>query len=256
MCSGNSMGNNISVIGIYCARSNSSVKVPAWLFMNVWDIYRAGGTGEDCIVIWPELISKSASQDIIGSTVNTSFSSFGEYIVSEAVRHNGELLIAMDNRPKEELCICVNTGCVQLVDNCNESLIGAHELRELVLAAGGLDNVVCDGKQYWMPVPEYITYCADCMMKFFLGSSVFINSIKSWEWVDSKENTLFWDVKTDAEQEWIKSRGGIIIEILLNNQSVCGYSKINPHPDLVLDLRAGVRDATPYIECIQKIYNK
>lgn len=85
---------------------------------------------------------------------------------------------------------------------------------EIMMLSTGLKSKPF-GENEYMRVDEYIMYFAYYMVQGMLGPDVWLNDLRSSDrsMGERMEPTIFMDVKTLSELEYIKERGGILVKV-------------------------------------------
>lgn len=177
----------------------------------------------------------------LSSPNDIEYHSIGEMIRQSAISMSGELQKIYEvNNHRFGGYINIKT-----LDVCSEfatgniSIYNADQIAQKVKEnPNGLDDV--PEQECWMKSDDFYIYYAHYMMKTYFGSNVWVNMRKSWDWMeDHRTIHIYWDVKTDCELKYVRSKSNnIIIELRMIDGSgedvSSGYRRLeNKYSDFI-----------------------
>ena len=179
----------------------------AWLLANAIEHKISDATPEEWDKEYRRLVKAVIDDpDVVESTRHCTIDSFGGYIlgfIKIFVPTLGPFDIE-DKQLQEQYAINPKTFEVLPVEEVEqEELVGAIIWDRL--------------KEGWVTVKDFIIYFADTVMKGHFGDNIWLNVAKftTETTMADGEYQIFWDVKTDAEYDFINSNG---VMVILNNK--------------------------------------
>lgn len=228
------------IIGI-CGRRGSGRKTAAWLLAQTMEEKRKGTPWEKYKVLfesWVKLVIIDPAE--ASSTDHVVLDSFGEHILDQ-VKQFCPALIGYDLHDDVVLnSYYINPTTFQVVNAVNTwDICTAAEFADYV----GLNDHVPDDQ--CMTLGEFIIYFAHYTMKKAFGPNVWLNiATATADAMGSPDTRIYWDVKTQAELDYISGNKGTIIE-LRNADREHDTDKMYRDikyldPDLILDTTLGL----------------
>lgn len=215
------------LIGIYSPNETKRVAEVAWLLANVWDFMERGGSLEEVRGRWSSWVGRLGNLDVVGGVGGVCLEDFGSHL-----KGNAEALVG---RELED--IFVNIKTLDVRKDCFE-VSSPRDIRSRI-EVEGIEKVPED--EAWLSARDFIIFYAQVLRKYF-GEDVFINSVRAWEHKliqGGDTRRIYYDVKTDAEQDFIKSYGGVLLELRLVGGKLADFSQVKPNPDVILEFEMG-----------------
>lgn len=202
------------IIGIY-GRTGSGRKTAAWLLAQTIEEKRKGTPYEKFKVLfesWVKLVIIDPAE--ASSTDHVVLDSFGEHILDQ-LKQFCPALIDYDLHNETDLKgFYINPATFEVVPGDSEVL--AYDDTDICTAREYAD---CIGRAeeptgLYMSLDEFILYFAHHTMKRSFGPNVWLNiAIATADAMGSPDIRIYWDVKTQAELDYISKNKGIIIEL-------------------------------------------
>lgn len=234
------------IIGI-CGRRGSGRVTAAWLLAQTMEEKRKGTPYEKFKVLfesWVKLVILDPAEAT--STDHVILDSFGEHIIDQ-LKQFCPALIGYDLHDETDLKgFYINPATFEIEPRGSE-----------VFAYDDVD--ICTAKEYveaislsnrfptglYMSLDEFIIYFAHYTMKKAFGPNVWLNIASATaEAMGSPDSRIYWDVKTQAELEYISKNGGTIIELRnadREHDTDKMYRDIHYlDPDIILDTTLGL----------------
>lgn len=111
----------------------------------------------------------------------------------------------------------------------------------------------------WMTIREFIMYFASGVMKRFFGPNIWLNiATATADSMGSPDTRIYWDVKTQAELDYINDNRGTIIELRntsRENKRIESYRDIKYlDPDIIIDTTDGLETcARIFFEAVENL---
>lgn len=203
---------------------------------------------------------KSNEQIATHSTTHVTLDTFSGsiYDLIKIINANLTEIDMSDRKEREEYVVNVGEMEVKNVEE-QQPNITANEIIRLLNECP--ENVRLN--DCWLLLDEYIMYIACYVFKRYFGKNFWMQHLLSYETLNSdpmfdNEYRIYIDVKTDEELNYIRQRGGVIVEIKNPNRYVVGgYMSLHSfQPDYLFepdgDLTA---NADRVLELTKSIYN-
>lgn len=246
------------IIGI-CARKGAGRRTAAWLLAQTIEEQRKGTPYEKYKALfecWVKLVIIDPSE--ASSTDHVVLDSFGEHILDQ-LKQFCPTLVEYDLHDDNVLeMIYVNPYTFEVI---TEGMIRGMELdgSEVYTATAEefaeyveLNRLV--PQDQWLRLDQFIMYFARNVMKKWFGPNVWLNvAVATAGAMGSSDTRIYWDVKTQAELDYISKNKGIIIELRNAdrekdaNESYRDIKYLDP--DVVLDTTLGLHT------CAEKFWN-
>lgn len=230
------------ILGI-CGRRGSGRKTAAWLLAQTIEEKRKGTSWEKYKVLfesWVKLVILDPAEAT--STDHVVLDSFGEHILDQ-VKQLCPALIEYDlhdERVLENYYINPTTFGILLAGELyDEDKCTAAQYAECIKHSGEAPDTL------YMSLGEFIIYFAHHTMKKAFGPNVWLNiATATADAMGSPDIRIYWDVKTQAELDYISRNKGIIIELRNADREhsvETSYRDIKYlDPDVVLDTTLGL----------------
>lgn len=225
------------IIGI-TARKGAGRKTAAWLLAQTMEEKWKGTPYEKYKALfecWVKLVIIDPAE--AGSTDHVMLDSFGEHITDQ-VKQFCPKLIEYDLHDDDVLNgYLINPTNFEIIKAGLRHAYTAKEMAEHQF------NEVEPG--VWMTLGEFILYFARDVMKKAFGPNVWLNvAIATANSMGTTDTRIYWDVKTQAELDYISKCGGTIIELRnadREHDTNASYRDIKYlDPDIILDTTLGL----------------
>lgn len=198
------------IIGI-CGRTGSGRKTAAWLLARTMEEKRRGTPYEKYKILfesWVKLVIVDPAEAT--STDHVVLDSFGEHILDQ-VKQICPRLIEYDLHDDEELNgYLINPSTFEIIKAGVRQEWSHDEMSDFAIHNGFVEP----DPGVWMTIGEFILYFAGSVMKKFFGPNIWLNiATATAESMGSPDSRIYWDVKTQAELDYISKNGGTIIEL-------------------------------------------
>lgn len=230
-----------------CGRTGSGRKTAAWLLAQTLEERRKGTPYEKFRVLfesWVKLVIIDPAEAT--STDHVVLDSFGEHILDQ-IKQFCPALIGYDLHDEAVLKdYVINPYTFEILPR-NPALPGWMDV-DICSAQQYAECVQLDGEtpdSLYMTLGEFIMYFAHFTMKKSFGPNVWLNiATATADAMGSPDIRIYWDVKTQAELDYISKNKGFIIE-LRNADREHDTDKMYRDikyldPDLILDTTLGL----------------
>lgn len=172
----------------------------------------------------------------VKSSMLTIIDSFGRYIL-DVIKFTYSDLLPLDLEDSKTL----HSYQVKLDD----MTLHQDKQEECVTRQYALDQSASK-KNIYLELSDFIMYWADNMMKGYFGPNVWTNMMAADERSNrygSSRYKIYYDVKTKAEYNFIKDRGGCIIVLQCDSRKrPGGYNKLGKTtPDFTIQIHEGYK---------------
>ena len=232
------------IIGI-CARKGAGRKTAAWLLAQTMEEIRKGTPYEKFKVLfesWVKLVILDPAEAT--STDHVVLDSFGEHILDQ-VKQFCPVLIGYDLHDERTLqTIYINPATFEVIE---DGKLPSDEC--FVCTAREYVDYVDDNDEVpttiYLSLGEFVMYFARYVMKKWFGPNVWLNiATATADAMGSPDSRIYWDVKTQAELDYVKRNGGTIIELRnADREHDIDESYRDIHffvPDIILDTTLGL----------------
>ena len=232
------------IIGI-TARRGAGRKTAAWLLAQTMEEQRKGTPYEKYAVLfesWVKLVIIDPNEAT--STDHVVLDSFGEHILDQVKQFCPALIDYNLHDERTLQTIYINPATFEVIE---DGVLPSDECfvctaREYVDYVEGNDEMPTT---IYLSLGEFVMYFARYVMKKWFGPNVWLNiAATTANAMGSPDSRIYWDVKTQAELDYIGKNGGTIIELRNADREHDvdeSYRDIKYlDPDIILDTTLGL----------------